>query len=219
MNDERQRVHHEVWQAIPWLVNGTASIEDRRLATSHLSACTDCRDEFALQAAICRGLDADMPASPDAAAAASFARLLERIDNEAELDTGSAPARRGVAERWLPGLVAAVVVQAIGLAALAAFVLARAPVAPASVYTTLSAPAERDASAAIRLVPTPELSVGALQRLLAEHGLRIVDGNAERPIYALAPTRDIDLAATLASLRARAEVRLAEPIADDGHAR
>ena len=219
MNDEQQRIHREVWQAIPWLVNGTAGIEETQFAASHLSDCADCRDELALQTAICRGLDATMPAMPEHAAEASLARLLERIDTDADAGAGPAPARRDVAERWLPGLVAAVVVQAIGLAARAAFVLARAPTSPVSEYTTLSTPAMGDAVAAIRLVPAPELTVGALQSLLAEHGLRIVDGNAERPIYALAPTRDIDLAAALASLRARAEVRLAEPIVDDGHAR
>lgn len=219
MNDEQRRLHREVWQAIPWLVNGTAGIEERRLAEAHLSTCADCRDELELQTAICRGLDADMPAPAGADPAAAFARLLERIEAEGDAGFDRAPPRRRIAERWLPGLVAAVVVQAIGLAVLGAYILARAPTAPAPEYATLATPEPRDAHALIRLVPAPELGVGALQALLAEHGLRIVDGNAERPIYALAPTREIDLEATLASLRARAGVRLAEPIVDDRHAR
>ncbi|MBN8483129.1 MAG: zf-HC2 domain-containing protein [Xanthomonadales bacterium] len=215
MNDEQQRLHREVWQAIPWLVNGTLDDDERQRASSHLAACADCRDELELQTAICRGLSADMPAAADANAAAAFARLLERIDADADAGVGRAPMRRSIAERWLPGLVAAVVVQAIGLTALGAFILIRAPAAPAPEYTTLSAPAAPVDGATIRFVPAPELSVGALQALLAEHGLRIVEGNAERPIYALAPTRPIDLEVTLARLRARADVRLAEPIAAD----
>jgi hypothetical protein len=210
-DDEQQHLHREVWQLIPWLVNGTASADEHSLGERHLQGCGDCRDEFALQSRIRAGLDSDAAAVGDSQAA--FARLLERIDAEPYAIAGPERSTRRTAERWLPGLVAAVVVQAVGLVAIAAFALQRAPAAPP--YTTLSEAAAPRAAATIRLVPAPTQTVGELHAMLAQNALRIVDGEAERPIYALAPTRVIDTAATLERLRARADVLLAEPIAGD----
>ena len=220
MNDEQSRVHRETWQLIPWLVNDSASGPDRERGEMHLLACADCRDEFAMQLR----LRAAMEEAPEPAQASSdaFARLLARID--AESAPAASNARPPVvptasrAERWLPGLLAAVVVQAIGLVALAAFAIQhRPPVAPRSGepeprYETLSAALPAPA-AAIRLVPSSEVTLGTLQALLVAHGLRIVEANADGTILALAPTRGIDVEATVVQLRARSEVLLAEPIA------
>lgn len=210
-DDEQQRVHRDVWQLIPWWVNGTASADDRRLGERHLQDCADCREEYALQSRIRAGLIDDGGATGDAQAA--FARLLTRIDAEPQDVAESGRSSRPSAERWLPGLVAAVVVQAVGLVALATFALHRAPASPP--YATLSATEVGRVEATIRLVPAPTLTIGALHDLLAQNGLRIVDGHAERPIYALAPTRPIDGAATLERLRIHAGILLAEPIVGD----
>lgn len=210
-DDEQQHLHREVWQLIPWLVNGTASADEHSLGERHLQGCGDCRDEFALQSRIRAGLDSDSTAVGDPHAA--FARLLERIDAEPYALAGPERSTRRPAERWLPGLIAAVVVQAVGLVAIAAFALQRAPAA--APYTTLSEAAAPRAAATIRLVPAPTQTVGELHAMLVQNALRIVDGEAERPIYALAPTRVIDTAATLERLRARADVLLAEPIVGD----
>jgi hypothetical protein len=58
-DDEQQHLHREVWQLIPWLVNGTASADEHSLGERHLQGCGDCRDEFALQSRIRAGLDID----------------------------------------------------------------------------------------------------------------------------------------------------------------
>ncbi len=228
MNDEPSHVHSEVWQLIPWLVNETASADERARGERHLRECADCRDEFALQARIRSALD-DAPAAADGTHPA-LARLLARIDAEPALPAaGAVPPSTArpatLAERWLPGLIAAVVVQAIGLVALAAFAMQQSrPPAPRSGDTgahfeTLSAASPVPATAAIRLVASTGLTLGALQALLVEHGLRIVDASADGTILALAPTRDIDVAATVARLRARSEVLLAEPIGSQPDAR
>lgn len=211
IDDERERIHREVWSLIPWWINGTASDDARRLCERHLPECADCRDEHALQSRIHAGLVDDAAATSDAHAA--FARLLGRIDAEpqAVADTGRLP--RSATERWLPALVAAVVVQAVGLVALAAISVHRAPATPA--YTTLSATEASHAEATIRLVPAPTLSIGALHDLLAQNGLRIIDGSAERPIYSLAATRPINRGTTLERLRAHPGILLAEPIPGD----
>ena len=212
-DDDHQRVHREVWQLIPWWVNGTASADDRRACERHLQDCPDCRDEVDLQSRIRAGLADD--GAPLGHAQAAFARLLERIDAEPPTIAPSARPSRSPAERWWPGLVAAVVVQAVGLVALAAFALHRTPAAPA--YATLSVDEAERPGATIRLVPARTLTIGALHDLLAQNGLRIVDGQRDRPIYALSPTRPIDATATLARLRAHADILLAEPIVDDAH--
>lgn len=230
MNDDDARLHREIWQLIPWVVNGSAAAADTRAVDDHLRNCADCRDEFALQSRLHSGMQ-DAPASIHDPVDA-FARLLTRIDRDLTATGDSSgvavpeqPMRVGAgrfafAERWLPALVAAVVVQAIGLVAMAGFVMQRAP-APVfdgtSAYQTLSRPAVSSAAATIRFVPAPTLTLGALQNLLSEAGLRIVDGSEDSAIYALAPTRDravnADVPSTLAQLRAHPGVLLAEPIA------
>lgn len=216
IDDPGQR-HREAWQLIPWLVNGTANDAERQRAEAHIAVCADCRDEVALQERIRDGFTAAGVGSAEAAQAA-FARLAARVDETASMDTPfdaplSPPVRMTA---WTYALAAAVIVQAIGLVVLAAQLAGRPP--PAD-YRTYSDGQTTVTGASIRFVPAPELGVGALQSLLAEHGLRIVGGHADQPIFALAPTRPIDVAQTLAALRARPDVLLAEPILSDDDAR
>ena len=194
MNDEQLRIHREIWQLIPWLVNQSAGAGERQRAESHLRICTDCSDEFSLQTRICAGIEDQHVQIGDAHAA--FGRLLARLDGDpASLsDDHAASAARGArtmsAERWMRGLVAAVVVQAVGLVALAAFALQRPePSAPAATdaparYETLSSTSATPVAASIRLVPAATLTVGALQALPFENGLRIVSGSEDNAIYA-----------------------------------
>ena len=213
MNDDHHHTdpaeaHRETWQRIPWLVNGTAAEEERRQAETHLAGCADCRDEYALQERIRDGFEAAGCGSGDAARAA-FARLAARLDEAPAPDREApVPLRRGRGTGWLQALAAAVVVQAIGLVVLVGWIVQHPP-AP---YRTLGNGESPAPAAVIRLVPAPALGVEELQALLVENGLRIVDGHAERAIFALAPTRPIDVGETLARLRARGDVLLAEPI-------
>lgn len=203
--------HRQTWDLIPWLVNGTASAGDRALAETHLAACTDCRDEYAFQARVHAGLGVEAGSPGEVRSA--FDRLLERIDSEQALESGNAPATRQ--RRLLRGLAAAVLVQAIGLAALATWSIDRHRVDEAPAYRTLSAPEAVPAEASLRFVPSPELSVGQLQRLLGEHGLHVVGTNDSGTIYTLAPVvpgrSDPDV---VARLRAAPGVLLVEPIAN-----
>lgn len=230
MNDDDARQHRDIWQLIPWVVNGTAAAADTCAVDEHLQDCADCRAEFALQSHLHSGMQ-DTPA-PIHDPSLAFARLLTRIDGDQTGPDDSSSdvvrdrtlrARSGrfaFAERWLPALVAAVVVQAIGLVAMAGFVMQRAP-APlrdgASSYQTLSRATEPGTGATIRLVPAPTLTLGALQSMLSEAGLRIVGTSVDSAIFAVAPTREpalsADVATTLARLRVQPGVMLAEPIA------
>ena len=118
--------------------------------------------------------------------------------------------------------------QAVGLVLLGALLLGRdrAPDSSAR-YETLSRTSASVGTATIRFVPMPTLSVGAMQAILAEAKVRIVESNQGSSIYGLAPDpgspsaetsatrteRATKTAVALTRLRAQPGVLLAEPIA------
>jgi len=202
--------HTQTWDLIPWVVNGTASAEQRARVDQHLRDCADCRREFALQQQFQAGL------RDDAAAAEHDPRPgLERLFLRIDAETVPLPAATATVNRggWLPWLAAAVIVQAVGLALLTGLLLGR-PAAPDEYRTLSAAPGRSDA--VIRLVVAPDTTLAALGALLADTQLRIVESTADNGAFGLAP-RDAaappDVAATLAALRARPGVLMAEPIA------
>jgi len=210
--------HRQTWDLIPWLVNSTASPVERALAEAHLAICADCRDEYAFQARLGAGLGVEI--ATEASPQPGLDRLLARID--AEVTDGAAlPLRsRALGARLSRILAAAVIVQAIGLAALSGWALNRS--ASEAPYRTLSAPAVVVPDATIRFVPSPELSVGQLQRLLADNELRVASANEGGTILSLAPVSTHASASTsdaIARLRATPGVLLAEPIAREADAR
>jgi anti-sigma factor RsiW len=222
-------VHRLTWELIPWVVNGSASTEQRERVEAHLRDCADCREEYARQ----QQFHAAMLAQPAPAADAqpALARLFARMELAGELDLATAlPVRRGKG-RTTAWLAAAVVVQAIGLGLLGAALLGRpgdagtsVPVADAG-YRTLSSEAPGRAAAAIRLVPAPDMTLAALRQLLGQAGLRIVEANRDNSIFGLAPVdadRSADAAffdTALLLLRGQPGVLLAEPIGEAARAR
>jgi hypothetical protein len=214
VHDDSSR-HRQAWELIPWVVNGRASAEQRRVVEEHLVGCADCRDELALQSRIAQAMRGAEPAAP-ADHAPALRRLWQRIDAEADAESRPPPRRRGgIAAR---GLLAAVVIEALGIAALSAALFDRgrghAP------YVTLSAPAESAPHATIRAVLAPELSLAQLQDLLGESHLQIVGGPSEAGVYSLAPRslrEDLGTPAVLAQLRRHAGVRFAEPVDAAAH--
>ena len=203
--------HTQTWDLIPWVVNGTATAEQRARVERHLRDCADCRREFALQQQFQTGLRDDAEAV-EHDPRPGLERLFLRIDAEAvPLPAATATVHRGGG--WLPWLATAVIVQAVGLALLAGMLLGRP--AASDEYRTLSAAPERS-DAVIRLVVAPDTTLAALGALLADTQLRIVESTADNGAFGLAP-RDAasspDVAATIAALRARPGVLMAEPIA------
>jgi hypothetical protein len=216
--------HREAWDLIPWVVNGTAAPAECACVERHLAECADCRDEFAFQGLLHAGMR--QPRSDDVRPAApAFERLLARLDGESA--PASAPGaariahrgrrRRGVRSRQV--LAALLVAQTLALTLIGVVLLARAwgPQAPA--YRTLSSAPAAPGQATIRLVAAPTLSLGGLQRLLADAGAVIVETNRDGSILGLAPAtpaeRDASRAqnaAILARLRADPRVLLAEPV-------
>ena len=235
--------HRQAWDLIPWLINDSIDAGKRRRVDEHLRDCADCRDEFAFQHRLRAGMAADADVAP--APQPALQRLLARIDAEDThaLQAGTTQARpdrrlqRGGMRRRTRWLAAAAVVQSIGVVVLGALLFARdhtpAVDAPASgaLYATLTRGDVHPPAAAIRFVPSPTLTLGALQTILGDAHVRLVESNAGGTIYALAlddttGATDAPPAATarrietaLARLRAQPGVLLAEPIARGTEAR
>jgi hypothetical protein len=114
----------------------------------------------------------------------------------------------------LKWLVAAVVVEGIGLVALGAMTWNGSAALSASAdYRTLSTPAAQLAGGQIRAVFASELSLGNLQALLSGSRLSVIGGPTEAGVFTLAlddETGSVD--AALAGLRRNPAVRFAEPI-------
>jgi hypothetical protein len=209
-------VHRRAWEAIPWVVNGSATAEQQHLLDAHLSRCADCRSELAHQ----RELQSVIASAPQAAAASdvdtSLQRLFARIDraSEADLPAPAVTPRRKVPRTSASGLTAwlaaAVVVEALALALLGVGLLVRPEPAPG--YATLSDDAP-NRGATIRIVPAPSLRIDDLQRLLQLLNLQVVAGPNSVGAYDLAPqgeqpARELQIS----TLRADPGLRLVEPI-------
>jgi len=202
--------HAEVWDLIPWWINGRLAAPQRPAVEAHLRTCSECRAEVRVQQAL---MDNLLQGGVEYVPSASLQKLWKRIDAPAPVKAD----RTASSVRWL---AAAVVLQALGLAWLGNAQWSRAPTVasamPAAEYRTLAAPAAPAPGAVIRAVFSPALTLGELQNLLALSNLKIVSGPTEAAVYSLAAaTASQDprwIENALARLRAHPGVRFAEPI-------
>ena len=227
MMNDTPSAHRQAWDLIPWIVNGSAPESELLAVQGHLEQCTDCRQELEFQ----RQLRAAMAAqsSSEIDIDDSWQRLRSRLEPaaraEASVRSGqrrSRSAGKAGGRSAMPWLVAAMVVQAIGLGALGAAWWSHvttpesAPASTASVYRTLSAPEAMVQAATIRVVFAPQITVAQVQAMLAAARLQVRSGPSDVGVWTLGPAEDSNRAATevaLAELRARAEVRFAEALA------
>jgi hypothetical protein len=209
--------HDDVWHVLPFYVNGTLRGQARNDAEAHLASCAECRAELVTQTHVRDSIMRED--GRQESAQASFEQLWDRIlEDQAVAQAHSANAsttlrpraRSGNVMKWL---VAAVIVEGIGLATLSAMSLNRSPsVSPD--YRTLSSQEAPLPAGQIRAVFSPELRLADLQGLLSSSKLSVVGGPSEAGVYTLAledANASVDNA--LAHLRGSASVRFAEPIA------
>ena len=225
--------HDDVWHALPFFVNGTLRGSTREAVDAHLASCAECRSEVAMQASV-----RDAIAREDVrqeTTQSSFDLLWGRItDHDAIIDaqagatavlatataagsTAAAPAstRRAPVGGMLKWLVAAVVVEGVGLVTLGAATWSSnlGQTADADYRTLSSAPAAALSGGQIRAVFAPELALQSLQTLLSTAKLSIVGGPTEAGVYTLAlDDANGSVDAALTGLRRSASVRFAEPI-------
>jgi anti-sigma factor RsiW len=204
--------HRRAWEAIPWLVNGTANAEQRQMLRAHLTQCADCRGELTHQRELHEAISA-APAPGDDDAEAGLARLLARIDHAQAEAAAARPAMRPreAPRRLTLWLAAAVVAEAVALSVVGIGFAVRER---ATQYAVLGEPtAPTRAEATIRIVPAASLRLDDLQRLLHSLDLQIVAGPSSAGAYDLAPrSGQPALERQLAALRADPGLRLVEPI-------
>jgi hypothetical protein len=208
--DKRFADHREAWELIPWVVNGTATEQERALVHAHLAGCADCTREFRFQSelrTIVLGTS-----TPVADASASFLKLSTRLDSASAAD--ATYRRRFATFTGRRTLLAVVALEALCVIGLSTALSVRGPTLGVATYRTLGAGAEFPRHATIRAVLDPALSLSDLQAMLAELQLQIVAGPSAAGVFSLAPEASAPSASTaqtVSKLRSRTGVRFAEP--------
>jgi anti-sigma factor RsiW len=189
---------------MPWVLQGNAPQEQAQWLAQHLAQCTACRAEFEQQSRLRLALS--LPAEVDLDPNAGLERLLARLD-QPEHEPAPVPAR---AVPWFSrALVAAVLVQAIGIGILGARLWSAQPL-PA--YRTLSQDSRPATAGAIHLVPEAKMTLADWDALLRELHLQVVGGPNDVGAYTVVPASPASTGATVQRLRAVQGIRLAEPV-------
>jgi len=194
------------WEAMPWVLQDSAPQEQTEWLMSHLAECDGCRAEFEQQKRLrlAMSLPADVSIDPEL----GLRRLLARIDAPALV---TAPARAAGGSWLTRALVAAVLIQAVGLGTLGAKFWAEGTPPPA--YRTLSQDAAPVPAGAIHVVLDSGMKVSDWNTLLRSMQLQVIGGPNDVGAYTVMPAGGA--AATskaVQRLRATHGVRLAEPV-------
>ena len=193
------------WEAMPWVLQGSAPEKQSEWLQGHMDGCAACRAEFAQQSRLRLALS--LPTDVPADANAGLKRLFARLDVNDPQEQRFA-ARGG---NWLNrALVAVVLLQALGIGALGMQLWS----VGGSPYRTLSQAAPPASAGAIRVVPDAAMTVANWNGLLHALGLKVVGGPNDVGAYTVAPADPASTGQhTLQQLRATRGIRLAEPVA------
>jgi anti-sigma factor RsiW len=208
--------HHEAWELLPWLVNGTLEPLERAAVEAHLAGCFECRGE----AERCRALQIEVRSAEVAPSPhpAQLAQLMRRVDEVERTRKGPRLVRllgaRKVNVWW------AIAAQAAAVVVLLAVIFWPAP---PKRFVTLSDPAPPVAAAAaqrqVRVVFTPNATEAEMRRVLLEVRGEVVGGPSPLGAYTIAVPAGAGaepLALVLEHLRDDPHVRFAEPVAGAG---
>jgi hypothetical protein len=194
------------WEAMPWVLQNNATQSQDEWLTRHLAQCESCRAEFAQQSSL--RLAVSLPSDIPIDANAGLRRLLARIDAPEPQEESLRSRPTG----WLTrALVAAVLVQALGIGALGAKLWLQDE-HPG--YRTLSQDVTPAPAGAIHIVPDDAMKLADWDALLHSLHLQIVGGPNDVGAYTVVPTRTAAMPKdTLQKLRETQGIRLAEPVA------
>jgi len=213
MRQENERLHHRVWELLPWYANGTLEESERRTVEEHTAHCQRCRAELES----CQRLGEALARSGETAPTphpARLSRLMERLD-EAE---GSSLRQRlgGLLTatprpvRWtLAAQLAAVLLLAAGW-----MWSAPPPPAPPAEFRTLSDPAPAPAMGTrVRVVFAEDATELQIRDVLLAVGGWLAGGPSPLGAYTVELPEGRDpLPVVLQHLRSRPEIRFAEPV-------
>ncbi len=214
--------HQEMWELLPWLVNGRLSESDCRRVEAHLRVCSTCRDERATQRRIYDVMSTDT--AVEQMPMAGLNRLRQRIEQAERavgLDAPSDPActpdpRRAVFTPRFRVRAAAVAASVIAISVVlgmpAAWRWNQARRASAA-YHTVTTEAPRHPGEVIRAVFAPTVTLSELQAILDDAHLEIVSGPTEAGVYSLSLMGPQSIDWSLRRLRGHDSVRFAEELA------
>lgn len=168
--------HDDVWELIPWYVNGSLPPEDLATINRHVISCPECAVEVARQRGIAGSISIDEPYT--SSAAGSWKKLSSQIKSERSL-----PAHRwAILNRFAPsprGMM-------FGGACAAACMIAVFTYMPGvGEFRTLTRPGSP--STMIKFQTVSEMAPERLEALMMEHGLELVDGPSASGVYTAAP--------------------------------
>jgi hypothetical protein len=193
------------WDAMPWVLQNSATQEQSEWLEGHLAHCESCRTEFAQQRRL--QLAMSLPTDISIDANTGLKRLLNRLDTP---DIQEAP-RRSRSGNWMNrALVAAVLIQALSIGALGVKLWSSGG---GPTYRTLSQESAPATPGAIRVVPDTAMTMADWNALLHTLRLQVVGGPNDVGAYTVAPTSPMSTAPhALQQLRAARGIRLAEPV-------
>lgn len=193
------------WDTMPWVLQNSATQEQREWLEDHLAHCESCRTEFAQQSRLRHAMSLPTDISIDANA--GLRRLLGRLDMP---DAQEVPYRSRPRHGFSRALVAVVLVQALSIGVLGVKLWSASGGSP---YRTLSQESVPAAPGTIRVVPDATMTLADWNALLHALRLQVVGGPNDMGAYTVAPTGATSTAQALQQLRATRGIRLAEPVA------
>jgi hypothetical protein len=215
-------LHQEVWELLPWYVNGTLAGQELQRVETHLAVCESCQRELIH----CHELATAVQTAAEVAwepSATHLERLLARLDTTAAQRPGRQSWWQTLQEllghgrtvlQSTPALMRwALAAQGALIVLLAGVLVWRTPVPPKLYPTLATAPqAVSRTGQQIRLVFADEITERELRTLLASVGGVITDGPSPMGVYTVEIPQSTPVAAVLDVVRAHQKVRLAEPI-------
>lgn len=223
MREDRENpvCEHDAAKLLPWFVVDALSESELELVQAHLEGCALCLADVQRERQV-RALARGNPVV-EHAPQAGLHKLMARIDEvereapAAASDHSVSPAaiRRPKVVRWL---AAAVIVQALGLGILGAWLWARGAELRTPRFHTMSSPSASSGRAAqIRVVFAPSMMSADMQALLTSISATVTAGPSEAGVYDLAlRNQGVTMDAAIAQLRANAGVTFAEPHLEAG---
>ncbi len=218
-----REVHDQVWELLPWVVNGRLARDDEAWVARHIEECADCKREMQAQEHLQSLLVND--ARVEYAPRASFQKLATRIEElERQMPDDSPGETLRVARprppsprlpRWLLAAFAGQGAVVAALAVLVGWQNMDRMMAPR--FQTLTT--EPNAAAIrgnMRIVLAPSVTVAGLRELMRSVNAQIVAGPSDAGVWTLAvpsAASSAEFTGAIERLRADARVSLAEPIA------
>jgi len=211
--------HREVQDLLPWFLAGRLDDDEQALVETHLSVCAECQAEVRFQRRLGSEI-AQMPLDVEQ----SWTLMRQRIEQEAQPRPAARP--RAARERFTPpawlggGAMAGALAWRssvpLGGAAMAGALLTLGvvwitnPLGQGDRYHALSA-GPSASSGNVMVIFRPETPEKNLREAMRASHARLVGGPTDADAYVLSVAPD-DRDAALASLRARADIVVAQPI-------